>query len=320
MNYYTNNIRHVKGDTFSCAMEIDELGQDLESVYFTCRDSLNDDSELLFEVSLGNGITLVEHDQENDIRKYAIRIPPSATKDLQSGTYYYDLQIGVNSDIFTVMRGEFILEQEATQDTAPAPDPEAYIKVILDQINGEVIGTTVVNKTDYLAETKSLIRTNINNFGGNIGTSDTFRSYAGAISTIRSQFNNLFDKNNANVVKLNTSTTTVGNTGTYATASMQTHVYIECEPNTVYAIIKDTTINTVLGAFESEEAPAIGVDYTVLYYSGANTQGTTMVRTSNNAHYLDIRIINTTTSDEDKQTIIDSIQIYDMTPIINLNT
>lgn len=116
MNYYTNNIRHIKGDTFSCAMEIGGLGQDLESAYFTCRDGLNDDSEVLFEASLGYGITLVEYDQETDSRKYAIRIAPEQTKNIQTGTYYYDLQVGINSDIFTIMRGQFIVEQEISRE------------------------------------------------------------------------------------------------------------------------------------------------------------------------------------------------------------
>lgn len=116
MNYYKNDIRHIKGDTFSCGMVIDELNQDLESVYFTCRDGLNDDSEVLFEASLGSGITLVEYDQETDTRKYAIRIAPAQTKNLQTGTYYYDLQVGVNTDIFTIMRGRFIIEQECSRE------------------------------------------------------------------------------------------------------------------------------------------------------------------------------------------------------------
>ena len=115
MNYYANNIRHVKGDTFSCAVTIENLGQDLDSVYFTCRDSLNDDAEILFEKALGDGITLVDYDQENDIRKYAVRIAPEDTKNVQSGSYFYDLQVGVNYDIFTIMKGKFLLEQESAK-------------------------------------------------------------------------------------------------------------------------------------------------------------------------------------------------------------
>ena len=115
MNYYKNDIRHVKGDTYSSALTIENLGQALDNAYFTCRDSLNDNSQALFVKSLSSGITQVEYDEENDIRKYAIRIAPADTEDLQSGTYYYDLEIGVNSDIFTIMKGKFIIEQDSSR-------------------------------------------------------------------------------------------------------------------------------------------------------------------------------------------------------------
>ena len=115
MNYYKNDIRHIKGDTYSSALEIEGLEQNLDTAYFTCRDSLNDTSEVLFQKSLNNGITLVDYDSENDIRYYAVRIAPEDTTNLQSGTYEYDLEVGVNGDIFTIMKGKFILEQESTK-------------------------------------------------------------------------------------------------------------------------------------------------------------------------------------------------------------
>ena len=118
MNYYKNNIRHVKGDTYSSALEIEGLGQTVDNIYFTCRDSLNDDSNILFEKSLNNGISEVEYDSEKDIRKYAIRVSPEDTKSLQSGTYFYDLQVNVNNDIFTIMKGTFVIEQDCTKEVA----------------------------------------------------------------------------------------------------------------------------------------------------------------------------------------------------------
>ena len=33
--------------------------------------------------------------------KYKIRVAPDDTKTIETGNYYYDLQIGVNDDIFT---------------------------------------------------------------------------------------------------------------------------------------------------------------------------------------------------------------------------
>lgn len=139
MNYYKNDIRHVRGDTLSHPIYVENLYQDLESVYFTCRDSLNDDSEILFEKSLNNGITYFYYDEEKDIRTYIVRIAPADTKDLQAGTYYYDEQIAVNGDVFTIMKGRFIIEQDATRKSTIPEDPEQYIKDYLDEINGEVI-------------------------------------------------------------------------------------------------------------------------------------------------------------------------------------
>lgn len=115
MNYYKNDIRHIKGDTYSSALIIENLDQNLDTAYFTCRDTLNDDSEALFVKSLNDGISLVEYDDEEDVRKYAIRIAPEDTEELQSGTYYYDLELGVNGDVFTIMKGKFILEQDSSR-------------------------------------------------------------------------------------------------------------------------------------------------------------------------------------------------------------
>lgn len=139
MNYYKNDIRHVRGDSFSHPIYIEGLNQDLDSVYFTCRDGKNDNSEVLIEKCLNNGITFVDYDEETDTRTYIVRITPADTKDLQSGTYYYDEQIEVNGDAITIMKGRFILEQDITQKIDIPDDPELYIKNYLDEINGEVI-------------------------------------------------------------------------------------------------------------------------------------------------------------------------------------
>lgn len=139
MNYYKNDIRHVRGDSFSHPIYVENLHQDLESIYFTCRDGLNDNSEILFEKSLNNGITYMYYDEETDTRTYLVRLSPEDTNELQSGTYYYDEQIAVNSDVITIMKGRFIIEQDVTRQTTTPDDPELYIKEYLDEINGEVI-------------------------------------------------------------------------------------------------------------------------------------------------------------------------------------
>ena len=190
MNYYKNNIKHVKGDTYSSALIVEGLGQALDSVYFTCRDSLKNDSTILFEKSLADGgITQVEYDEENDIRKYAVRIDPYDTRNLQAGTYFYDLQITVNTDVFTIMKGSFILEQDASRKGEPTePEIIIQIKAQLDEINGEVINVTVFDKLDYLSETKGLIKDSLNNLGSEITDDNTFRNYVEKINQIYNDY------------------------------------------------------------------------------------------------------------------------------------
>lgn len=115
MNYYKNDIRHIKGDTYSSNLIVEGLGQNLGTAKFTCRDSLNDTSEVLFQKTLNNGISRYKIDTTKDIRYYSIRIPPTDTQNLQAGTYYYDLEVGVNGDKFTIMKGRFIVEQDSSR-------------------------------------------------------------------------------------------------------------------------------------------------------------------------------------------------------------
>jgi len=179
MNYYKNNIRHVKGDTFSSTVIVEGLGQELDSIYFTCRDNLNDDSNILFEKGLNRGIEIIDYDAENDIRTYSIRIEPYDTKSLQAGSYFYDVQIAVNSDVFTIMKGNFIIEQDATRKEDNTEDAVIIqIKAELDEINGEVISVDVFDKLDYLNDTKSLIKDSIELTDIEVADTDTFRSYA----------------------------------------------------------------------------------------------------------------------------------------------
>lgn len=139
MNYYKNNIMNVKGDTHSHPIFVTGLGQDLEGVFFTCRENLNDDGEVLFQKSLNDGITYMKYEPETDTRIYVVRIAPSDTEELQAGTYFYDEKVLVNGDVFTIMRGKFVVKQAATREGTTPYDPEQYIKDYLDEINGEVI-------------------------------------------------------------------------------------------------------------------------------------------------------------------------------------
>ena len=101
------NLKMIKGDTLAFGLEIEGLDQDLDTAYFTCKQDKNSDTPI-FQKSLNDGISKVETGQ------YRVRIAPADTRNLEEGNYYYDLQIGVNSDIFTIMIGVLKITQDIT--------------------------------------------------------------------------------------------------------------------------------------------------------------------------------------------------------------
>lgn len=102
------NINMVRGDTLSFGVEFTGLDQDLESAFFTVKQSF--DGEAVFQKSIGYGITKVED------YKYRVRIAPDDTANIDAGQYYYDFEINVNSDTFTLLKGVLDIEQDVTRE------------------------------------------------------------------------------------------------------------------------------------------------------------------------------------------------------------
>lgn len=100
------NLSMVKGDTLAFGFEIEGV-DDLENAYFSCKANKGDDV-YIFQKSLGNGIYKVDNG------KYGVRVPPPDTKNIEAGNYYYDLQIQVNLDVYTVLIGKLEIVEEIT--------------------------------------------------------------------------------------------------------------------------------------------------------------------------------------------------------------
>lgn len=98
------NFEMIKGDTLSFAVEIefDDKPQELEKALFTCKKNL-DDSDVVFQKTLEDGISFRK--QERNKMYYVVRIAPEDTKDIETGHYFYDMQIELNSDVFTILTG-----------------------------------------------------------------------------------------------------------------------------------------------------------------------------------------------------------------------
>lgn len=102
------NITMTKGDTvaFNCQV-MDGNGQPMtvDTATFTCKKRLT--GEPIFQKTIGAGIV-----QSDGLM--TIRIAPEDTREVDEGIYFYDFQIGVDADIFTIMKGNFTIEWDAT--------------------------------------------------------------------------------------------------------------------------------------------------------------------------------------------------------------
>lgn len=101
------NFDMIKGDTLAFVFEIENLNEDLVSCYFSCKKN-SKNVEYAFQKSLNNGITKIE------TGKYKVRVAPEDTKTLSTGKYYYDLQIGIGEDIYTILTGQIYINEEIT--------------------------------------------------------------------------------------------------------------------------------------------------------------------------------------------------------------
>lgn len=102
------NITMTKGDTLSfnvIAMDTNGEPMVVDSADFTCK-KLGTETSNVFRKSLGAGIT-------QDDGMITVRVAPEDTN-INAGRYFYDMQIGVGSDIFTVMKGVLEIEQDVT--------------------------------------------------------------------------------------------------------------------------------------------------------------------------------------------------------------
>ena len=96
------NLEMTKGDTFSFGIKIVDLGQVLETAYLSVKNNYDDETPI-FQKTIGNGIVLDHIDGEDYY--YSVRIAPNDTKNLEPKKYYYDLEINVNNDTFTILKG-----------------------------------------------------------------------------------------------------------------------------------------------------------------------------------------------------------------------
>nr|DAR54804.1 MAG TPA: hypothetical protein [Caudoviricetes sp.] len=103
------NIKITKGDSFSFIFEVENMEQELKTAYFTCKNNA-DEKAKLFQKSLTNGITKLEGG------KYIVKLSPRDTELIEVGQYPYDLQIGVDDEIYTIIKGNLMIDYDVTKE------------------------------------------------------------------------------------------------------------------------------------------------------------------------------------------------------------
>lgn len=111
------NMTHIRGDTLAFGIEIEGCTQDLDSAFFSVKKDLEDEDYIL-RVQLGDGITKVGTSEAAIY--YRVRVAPELTENIAPGSYHYDLEIGLNGDIFTVLRGVLTILRDVTRRDADA--------------------------------------------------------------------------------------------------------------------------------------------------------------------------------------------------------
>ena len=119
-NSIQRSISMVRGDTLSFGFQVIGLeGQEPDAIYFTCKEHI-EDSEPVFQRSwikdgqyeLIDGIEKRSYDAETDTLTYGVRVAPEHTQNVELGKYFYDLELNINGDVLTLMKGSLSIEWE----------------------------------------------------------------------------------------------------------------------------------------------------------------------------------------------------------------
>lgn len=99
-------INLTRGDTLAFGFELEGIDE-VDEVFFSVKKDLSDTGYIIHK-SLGNGITKTSDG-------YTVRVSPEDTQNLDLGQYFYDMQITVDTDVYTVIKGILNLTFDVTK-------------------------------------------------------------------------------------------------------------------------------------------------------------------------------------------------------------
>ena len=107
-NSIYQSIEMVKGDSLNFDFQLQGLeGQRPDTVKFAAAHHYEEMP--YFTCDLTDGISEIDYDSETDTLTYGVSVSPNKTSNMDVGRHYYDLQITVEGNVLTLMRGDFDL-------------------------------------------------------------------------------------------------------------------------------------------------------------------------------------------------------------------
>lgn len=102
----------VRGDTFAFDLRLNDVEpESVKAIYFTAKKKQTlPDSDAIFQKTIGDGIT----QDEEDIQLWHVRVAPEDTTNVASGGYYYDIQVNIEDDVYTLFGGKIDIQQDTT--------------------------------------------------------------------------------------------------------------------------------------------------------------------------------------------------------------
>lgn len=118
VDFFTNvlkkDINIVKGDSLSFGFILTGIdGATVSEVSFTCKET-PDSREPLFVSNFENKGCWKDA-FTTDTLQCGVRIKPEYTDSLPAGRYFYDLEVRINEDVFTFMKGRLNVEYDVTR-------------------------------------------------------------------------------------------------------------------------------------------------------------------------------------------------------------
>ena len=101
-------ISFTRGDTYVIGFTITGLNEELDTAYFTCRKDKLRETPIVFQLSLNDGINYLGDNH------YQVEIASELTQNLDTGSYYYDLELSKNGSVLTPLKGKLKLTWDVT--------------------------------------------------------------------------------------------------------------------------------------------------------------------------------------------------------------